>query len=82
MAAEQRRQKLREINAEISERSAYLVKINDDIDTATIAGSDRLRELAGEITALEDEKARLMKQNLGLEQKIRENKLRIAETSH
>lgn len=78
MEAKRRQRRLDDINAQIKERTEYLTRINDDIDAATIVGADRLRELAGEVTELEEEKARLMKQNLGLEQRIRENKLHLA----
>jgi predicted nuclease with TOPRIM domain len=77
-AKPKRLQRLDEINIEIRERTAYLGQINADIDMATLAGSDRIREISGEISQLEEERARLLTLNLGLEQKIRWNKQRIA----
>jgi hypothetical protein len=79
---QRRLQKLDDINAGIKERSAYLDQVNRDIEAVTLAGNDRLREIAGEIEEAESEKARLMNLNLGLEQKIRENRERLARLSN
>lgn len=75
---EKKLQRLADIKAEISERYSYLTQINRDIEAATIAGGDAIRDLQSEIRVLEDEKARLMSYNFGLEQRIRENKATIA----
>lgn len=61
----------------IQERKAYLKQIEEQIEAVSLAGNDKMYELQQDIEQLEQEKAHLLKFNLILEQKIRENKLRI-----
>ena len=61
----------------IQERKAYLKQIEEQIEAVSLAGNDKMYELQQDIEQLEQEKAHLLKFNLMLEQKIRENKLRI-----
>ena len=69
----------RQLESAIVDRAAYLRQIERDIEEVTLAGSDRIRVLQGEIDSLEREKARLMKQLLGLNQQIRERKLVVVQ---
>lgn len=61
----------------IQERKAYLKQIEEQIEAVSLAGNDKMYELQQDIEQLEQQKAHLLKFNLMLEQKIRENKLRI-----
>lgn len=70
--------KLQELNNEIAERKAYLKKIEEEIAAVTDAGNNQLLTIHGEINAAEHVKADLLRQNLEIEQRIRENK-RLAE---
>lgn len=71
----------RDVEQQIRERLAYLKQIERDIEQVTLAGSDKIRVVQGEIDQLESEKARLMTVNFGLEQQIRENRVRLAKVS-
>lgn len=59
----------------IQDRRAYLKQIEQEIEDVTLAGNDRMRDIQDDIEQLEQEKARLLKFNMSLEQQIRENKL-------
>lgn len=61
----------------IQERKAYLKQIEEQIEAVSLAGNDKMYDLQRDIEQLEQEKARLLKTNLILEQKIRENKLLV-----
>lgn len=71
--------KLQELNREITERRAYLKKIEEDIAAVTESGNNQLLSISAEINSLERIKADLLKRNYEIEQRIRENK-RLAET--
>lgn len=71
--------KLKSLNEQIVERRSYLVIIERDIEAVTLAASNQLLILKGEIGLLEEQKAELMRQNLLLEQQIRENMLTVQE---
>lgn len=75
MAVLQRQQLLKEVNETIRERKEYLATLERNIEVATIAASDRIRELQGDVGELEDEKSRLLRLALGLEQRIRDAKV-------
>lgn len=70
--------KLSNLEDTIRERKTYLDTIERDIEAVTTAGNNHLFIIQGEIEELNNEKARLMKQNYELEQTIRINK-RLAE---
>lgn len=73
-----KQQKLSDLNEAVKERKAYLETIERSIEDVTTAGNNQLLNIQAEIDGLERERARLLKLNYGLEQKIRENK-RLAE---
>lgn len=58
----------------IAERKAYLKQIEEQIDIVTLAGNDKIKDIQDEIEQLDQERARLLKLNFGIEQRIRENK--------
>lgn len=70
--------KLQELSREIAERKAYLKKIEEDIAAISDAGNNQLVVIHAEINEAERIKADLLRQNLEIEQRIRENK-RLAE---
>jgi len=63
----------------IQERRAYLKQIEADIEAVSLAGNDQMRDIQGDIEQLEQEKARLLKSNLSLDQSIREKKTLLAD---
>jgi len=63
----------------IQERRAYLKQIEADIEAVSLAGNDQMRDIQGDIEQLEQEKARLLKNNLSLDQSIREKKTLLAD---
>lgn len=69
-----KQQRLSSIEDSIRERSAYLAKIEQDIEAVSTAGNNQLFIIRGEISEAETEKARLLKRNYELEQVIREKK--------
>lgn len=66
---------LSQLDKTIAERKAYLEQIERDIEAVTLAGNDKLKDIQDEIEQADQERARLLKLNYGLEQRIRENKL-------
>lgn len=70
--------KLQELNNEIAERKAYLKEIEGQIAAVSDAGNNQLLIIHAEINEAERIKANLLRQNLEIEQRIRENK-RLAE---
>lgn len=61
-------------NDQIKDRKDYLKQIEHEIEEVTTAGNNKLLVLHGEIDVIERKKATLLKENLELEQKIRENR--------
>lgn len=68
---------LKALQQQVNERREYLSSLERDIEIATIAGADKIRELQGEIDELESERARLLRLALGYEQRIRDAKLQL-----
>lgn len=69
-----RQPKLNSLNDEIRERTAYLKQIEEQIQAVTEAGNNQILAINAEVSTLENEKARLLKENFAIEQRIREKK--------
>lgn len=77
VAREKKQQTLRQLDQTIRERREYLATIERDIEVATQTGAFALTEVQSEINVLNNEKARLLRQNLELAQSIRERKAKL-----
>lgn len=75
-----KQQRLDSLDEQIKQRKAYLEQIEGQIAAVTEAGNNSLFAIHGEITEAENEKARLLRQNYDIEQRIRERK-RLLESS-
>lgn len=69
---------LKELETKIKDRRAYLAQTERDILTATENGAYAIRDLQIEVDTILAEKARLLKQNLTIQQNIREHKITFA----
>ena len=72
-----KQQKLSQLNEQISERTAYLRTIEEQIENVSTAANNSLFELHGQINDAEKELARVMRRSYEIDQKNRERE-RIA----
>lgn len=76
-----KQQKLSELDELIKQRKQYLEEIEGQITAVTEAGNNALFSIHGEINEAENEKAKLLRQNYDIEQKIRENRRLLESTA-